>query len=416
MSSAPSSHRMALSSLSVSVEIYRDAVGNEPRGATGSCSLDMAPSFTELGPMCKLVTPNYPNANAAGWGYQLLTSVLPNNGNGTFQLHAIGIRFWWQRSRTRAPGKTITCTNATAARPFGTIDTPGQGGDGVGQPVPQLRVGAHAGAPFKIPTDGSTITVMVDGAPLGHPTYNQYRSDVASAFPNYTNSQGAVGFAYLDTTQSWRTACTRSVGWCYDDHNRGEGIGSRYFTRRIWREMCRRRSGRSIWQPDREVRIRSGFDMNHEPEALHRDQRGGYSIRGGGTRPDGVACGRERRIFASGWKNGAAAGWINAEGRRALLATRTRILGRISARVDSSRSRGKFQFASWSVRKRTRKHSISLPQPSLRGFERVGKFVEEGSSLLADTVRLSEPRRGPIIMDLLAFPDNPRSAMLSICQ
>jgi hypothetical protein len=42
---------------------------------------------------------------------------------------------------------------------------------------------------------------MVDGAPLGHPTYNQYRSDVASAFPNYANSQGAIGFAYLDTTK-----------------------------------------------------------------------------------------------------------------------------------------------------------------------------------------------------------------------
>src|SRR2546430_6548512 len=63
--------------------------------------------------------------------YQLLTSLLPNNGgsagigNGTYNLHAIahntaGVAF-------DLGTRTITADNAHAAKPFGTIDTPGQG-------------------------------------------------------------------------------------------------------------------------------------------------------------------------------------------------------------------------------------------------------------------------------------------------
>ncbi len=54
--------------------------------------------------------------------------------------------------------------------------------------------------PYLIPLDGSTITVLVDGVTLGHPTYNQYRADIATDFPGLANSNGAVGFFCLDTT------------------------------------------------------------------------------------------------------------------------------------------------------------------------------------------------------------------------
>ncbi|HNX98408.1 MAG TPA: hypothetical protein PKK12_12075, partial [Candidatus Aminicenantes bacterium] len=46
--------------------------------------------------------------------------------------------------------------------------------------------------PASISTDGSTIWVWVDGSPLGHPVYNLYRSDIATLFPGYANSDGAV--------------------------------------------------------------------------------------------------------------------------------------------------------------------------------------------------------------------------------
>jgi hypothetical protein len=82
--------------------------------------------------------------------------------------------------------------------------------------------------PAAIPADGSTIRVYVDGVPLGHPTYDQYRSDIATLFPGYANSGGAVGYFVLDTTALANGI--HSIQWVVtDDLGRAEGIGSRYF-------------------------------------------------------------------------------------------------------------------------------------------------------------------------------------------
>ena len=79
-----------------------------------------------------------------------------------------------------------------------------------------------------IPTDGSTIQVYVDGAALGHPVYNQYRSDIATLFPGYANTDGAVGYFVLDTTALANGIHT--IAWSVtDDSGRADGIGSRYF-------------------------------------------------------------------------------------------------------------------------------------------------------------------------------------------
>jgi hypothetical protein len=79
-----------------------------------------------------------------------------------------------------------------------------------------------------IPLDGSTITVVVDGQFVGHPTYNNFRSDIASLFPGYMNSGGAVGFYYLDTTKL--ASGVHTISWnVYDNVGHGDGIGSRYF-------------------------------------------------------------------------------------------------------------------------------------------------------------------------------------------
>ena len=259
------------------LEIYREAVGNEATGKFGLVFVGPATFVPGARPDVVARYPNYPNANLAGWGYQLLTEGLPNHGNGTFRLHAFAYDSGGNVLELDAPGKTITCTNANAVKPFGTIDTPAQGATISGDQYVNFGWALTPGASYKIPTDGSTITVMVDGAPLSHPTYNQYRSDVASAFPNYTNSQGAVGFAYLDTTKLANGMHT--ISWVvYDDHNRGEGIGNRYFTVANLVGNVPAEEQPVDLAPDREVRIRSGFDLNHEPEALHRDQRGGYSI------------------------------------------------------------------------------------------------------------------------------------------
>jgi hypothetical protein len=217
----------ALSPFSISkVAIYRDSVGDEP---TGQVFVGNATSVPGSRPDVQARYPNYAFAKFAGWGYQLLTNVLPNNGNGTFRLHAIAYDAGGNVVEIGAPGKIITCTNASAAKPFGTIDTPGAGATISGNQYLNFGWALTPGASFTIPKDGSTITVMVDGAPVGHPTYNQFRSDIATTFPNYNNSQGAVGFFYLDTTRLANGLHT--ISWVvYDDHNRGDGIGSRYFT------------------------------------------------------------------------------------------------------------------------------------------------------------------------------------------
>ncbi|MCP5054775.1 MAG: hypothetical protein GY940_46855, partial [bacterium] len=83
--------------------------------------------------------------------------------------------------------------------------------------------------PNTIPIDGSTITVWVDGVALGNPVYNKYRSDIAALFPNYNNSNGAIGYFYLDTTGY--TNSVHTIQWTVkDDAGNFDGIGSRYFT------------------------------------------------------------------------------------------------------------------------------------------------------------------------------------------
>ena len=42
--------------------------------------------------------------------------------------------------------------------------------------------------------------MVIDGMPVGQPTYNQFRSDGANLFPGYANSGGVVGFFHINTT------------------------------------------------------------------------------------------------------------------------------------------------------------------------------------------------------------------------
>jgi len=82
--------------------------------------------------------------------------------------------------------------------------------------------------PKIIPNDGSTMTVFVDGASFGSPTYNNFRSDIATLFPGLNNTNGAVGFKVIDTTALANGMHT--IAWTVTDNlGSTEGIGSRYF-------------------------------------------------------------------------------------------------------------------------------------------------------------------------------------------
>ena len=170
--------------------------------------------------------PGYPFNYKAGWGYMLLTNFLPNDGNGTFQLYAKA--FDSSGQETTLGSKTITCDNANAVKPFGAIDTPGQGGTASGSSY-RNHGWVLTPMPNSIPTDGSTIDVYIDGVLLGHPVYNVYRSDIASLFPGYANSDGA--HAYFDFNTTGYSNGVHTIYWtATDDAGNTDGIGSRYFS------------------------------------------------------------------------------------------------------------------------------------------------------------------------------------------
>jgi hypothetical protein len=216
------------------VEIYRDPVTGEATGNFGLVFIGTATFVTGARPDVAAAFPTFPNANRAGWGYQLLTNFLPNSGNGTFKLHAFAFDGSGNVTELNQPGASttgsvITCTNATATLPFGTIDTPLQGDTIFG--TNYVNFGwALTPQPNIIPVDGSTMFVVIDGVVQpGHPTYNQFRSDIATLFPNYQNSQGAVGFFRINTALLANGLHT--ISWNVTDNvGHAQGIGSRYFT------------------------------------------------------------------------------------------------------------------------------------------------------------------------------------------
>jgi uncharacterized repeat protein (TIGR01451 family) len=212
------------------VTLWRDPVGNEPRHANGLVYIADAVFVPDARPDVAALYPYFPLSNRAGWGYLMLTNFLPNpgggaSGNGTHKIHAYAADL--EGNETLLGSKTITLDNANSTKPFGTIDTPAQGETVSG--TTYVNFGwALTPQPNLIPTDGSTLWVVVDGALLAHPFYNQYRVDIATAFPNYANSGGAVGYYLLDTTAF--SNGMHNIAWVVTDNGgRQDGIGSRYF-------------------------------------------------------------------------------------------------------------------------------------------------------------------------------------------
>ena len=173
---------------------------------------------------------SHPLHTRAGWGFMVLTNNLPNQGNGTYRFTV------WAEDREgnvkEIGRRTITCANANATLPFGTIDTPIQGGMVSGTNF--FNFGwALTPRPKTIPFDGSTINVLIDGASVGTVLYNNFRPDVAAAFPGLSNSNGAVGIRSIDTTLV--TNGLHTISWTVvDDQGATEGIGSRDLHRRKW--------------------------------------------------------------------------------------------------------------------------------------------------------------------------------------
>ena len=106
-----------------SVKIYRDPVAGESPNAL--VFIGDATFVPGARPDVAAAYPTAPFNTQAGWGYLLLTNVLPNAGTGSYRLHAYATDT--AGNQTLLGTRMITCANSTATTPFGAIDTPAQG-------------------------------------------------------------------------------------------------------------------------------------------------------------------------------------------------------------------------------------------------------------------------------------------------
>jgi uncharacterized repeat protein (TIGR03803 family) len=216
-----------------SVRIDRDPVSADPPGGTGpngKVHIGDALFVPGARPDVEPIYPTTPLNDRAAWGYMLLTNMLPSGsstigGNGTFTLYAYATDV--EGHEILLGSKTIICDNTNATKPFGTIDTPAQG-EAVSGTIQNFGW-VLTPQPGTVPVDGSSITLFIDGVPKGTALYNLHRDDIATLFPGYSNSSGAVGVFTIDTTTL--TNGVHTIAWSVtDDMGRTDGIGSRYFT------------------------------------------------------------------------------------------------------------------------------------------------------------------------------------------
>jgi hypothetical protein len=200
----------------VSVKIYREVNG-------GLSYIGDAVFVEGARPDVEQAYPDYPYNSRAGWGYMVLTNFLPE---GELVLKVIASAT--TGSDVILGTKTIYLDHQDAVKPFGAIDAPGQGGEASGSNY-RNQGWVLTPQPNKIPEDGSTINVFIDGVFIGKANYNIYRADIARLFPGYANSNGAM--AYLDFDTTTYSSGVHTIQWSVvDDAGNTDGIGSRYFT------------------------------------------------------------------------------------------------------------------------------------------------------------------------------------------
>lgn len=203
------------------VMIYRDPVpGETPR----LVYVGDAPRVEGARPDVAAAFPEYPSATAAGWGYMLLSNMLPSQGNGTFTFHVLA-----QDGEGFTPllgRKTVTIDNAAAAIPFGTLDFPAQGETVSG--IYTSMGWVLTPQPASLRPDGSVCMVFIDGQFVGRPVLGIARPDVAGFFPGLNNTAASGGKYTFDTRHLKNGIHT--IAWAVQDNmGRVQGIGSRYF-------------------------------------------------------------------------------------------------------------------------------------------------------------------------------------------
>jgi len=162
-----------------------------------------------------------PNRSRAGWGYMMLTRGLIWDGQGLFTLHAIATD---RDGHVREIGSTsFSINNALSTKPFGTIDTPGQG---------MTVSGRYPNTGWVLTPDWATIApsgvrVMVDGVLVPGVPSTSTRADITATFPGLDVSAAGRGL-FIDTTAF--ADGLHTIAWiATDSEGRADGLGSRFF-------------------------------------------------------------------------------------------------------------------------------------------------------------------------------------------
>jgi hypothetical protein len=208
------------------VRILRDPVAGETPGQL--VMIGTATFVDGARPDVAAANASRPLRFRGGWGYLLLTNMLPNQGNGTFTLYAYADDV--DGHSTLLGTKTLTCDNADATAPFGAIDTPGQGATVNGIVANFGWVLAH-GLDHADPPSGGTVTVFIDGAAVGTPGGWTSRTDLSALFPaaQYSGINTAMGVFSFDSTTL--ADGVHTIAWVVTDTaGHTAGVGSRFFS------------------------------------------------------------------------------------------------------------------------------------------------------------------------------------------
>jgi hypothetical protein len=210
------------------VRIYRDAVAGDAPDGLGRVFLGVAVRVDDARSDIEAAFPTMPLNYRAGWGFMLLTNFLPAGGNGTFVLRIYATDR--DGHETLLGSRTIVAANASVTRPFGAIDTPGQGETISGSSYNNFGWVLARGPSMASPFDGGAVTVFIDGLAVGVPGAWGSRPDLdalflASIYPGISHALGVYTFdprLYADGVHTiWWVVTTND--------QQADGIGSRYF-------------------------------------------------------------------------------------------------------------------------------------------------------------------------------------------
>lgn len=230
-------------------------------------------------PDVEVAHPHAPQRQRAGWGFVVLTNLLPDTTTGqtrggqgrlSFSVLATdvaGNQRWIGRTTTDSDPTILTLDNDALAAPFGAVDTPAQGATVHGwiemfgwALTPDTDETAQGVTTDIVIPRAGALRVFVDGAPVGLVDYGLCRGtignppvtgvycndDIASVFGhpvaaglftprtenptrfrNLDSGTGAIGHVRVDSTAL--TNGLHSLAWAVTDSaGRTAGLGSRY--------------------------------------------------------------------------------------------------------------------------------------------------------------------------------------------